>query len=147
MCRRKSRTCPIPTLRISMVVCPTASIWSVTRLAGTRSKLQGQRAAGSHLSQRGNPVFLWAGCGTLPGPGLIGTQTVITAREPFYRLGGDFSFNYHAFNLIGQYLYGHDQNQLPFIPSGQPLPISFSMGRQLLSAVAFWKRITWPIRG
>jgi hypothetical protein len=59
---------------------------------------------------------------------LAGTQTVITAREPFYRVGGDFSFNCRAFNLFGQYLYGHDQNQLPFIPSGQPLPTSFTMG-------------------
>jgi hypothetical protein len=62
------------------------------------------------------------------GQDLSNAQTVITAREPFYRLGGDFSFNYHAFNLFGQYLYGHDQNQLPFIPSGQPLPTSFTMG-------------------
>jgi len=62
------------------------------------------------------------------GQDLTGTQTTITAREPFYRLGGDFSFNYRAFNLFGQYLYGHDQNQLPFIPAAQPLPTNFIMG-------------------
>src|SRR5207237_613105 len=38
------------------------------------------------------------------------TQTVITAREPFYRVRGDFSFNYHSFNLLGQYLVGRDHN-------------------------------------
>ena len=42
-----------------------------------------------------------------------GAADVLSAREPFYRVGGDFSFNYRAFNLIGQYLYGHDQD-LPF---------------------------------
>ena len=43
---------------------------------------------------------------------------MLTAREPFYRVGGDFSFNYHAFNLFGQYLYGRDQNLLPLLPAG-----------------------------
>ncbi len=40
------------------------------------------------------------------------TPAVITAHEPFYRVGGDFSFNYHALNLFGLYMYGHDQNML-----------------------------------
>jgi hypothetical protein len=38
------------------------------------------------------------------------TTTVLTAREPFYRTGGDFSFNYRTFNLFGLYMYGHDQD-------------------------------------
>jgi hypothetical protein len=38
------------------------------------------------------------------------TPVVITAHEPFYRVGGDFSFNYRTFNLFGLYLYGHDQD-------------------------------------
>ncbi len=50
------------------------------------------------------------------------TQTVVTAREPFYRVGGDFSVNYRTFNLFGQFLYGHDQNLLP---TGLPLPAAF----------------------
>jgi hypothetical protein len=37
---------------------------------------------------------------------------VITAREPFYRFGGDFSFNYRTFNLFGVYMYGHDNDLL-----------------------------------
>ncbi|HYW39561.1 MAG TPA: hypothetical protein VE957_15725 [Terriglobales bacterium] len=40
------------------------------------------------------------------------TASVLTAREPFYRVGGDFSFNYRAFNLFGLYMYGHDQDQV-----------------------------------
>ena len=37
---------------------------------------------------------------------------VLTAREPFYRTGGDFSFNYRTFNLFGLYMYGHDRSQV-----------------------------------
>jgi len=40
------------------------------------------------------------------------TAAVITAHEPFYRVGGDFSFNYRTFNLFGLYMYGHDQDLL-----------------------------------
>jgi hypothetical protein len=40
------------------------------------------------------------------------SAAVLTAREPFYRVGGDFSFNYRTFNLFGLYMYGHDDNQI-----------------------------------
>jgi hypothetical protein len=53
---------------------------------------------------------------------------VLTAREPFYRVGGDFSFNYHTFNLFGQYIYGHDHNLLPLMPAGFVLPSGFTKG-------------------
>ncbi len=53
------------------------------------------------------------------------TPAVITAREPFYRVGGDFSFNYRTFNLFGLYMAGHDQNLLPFTPTGGTLPTGF----------------------
>ena len=56
------------------------------------------------------------------------TPTVLTAREPFYRVGADFSFNYRTFNLFGQYLYGRDQNLLPLIPNGVQLPAGFVTG-------------------
>jgi hypothetical protein len=41
---------------------------------------------------------------------LAGAVDTLTAREPFYRVGGDFSFNYRTFNLFGLYMYGHDDN-------------------------------------
>jgi hypothetical protein len=41
-----------------------------------------------------------------------GAAAVISAREPFYRVGGDFSFNYRTFNLFGLYMYGHDNDLL-----------------------------------
>ena len=40
------------------------------------------------------------------------TQAALTAHEPFYRLGADFSFNYRTFNLFGLYMYGHDKDLL-----------------------------------
>jgi len=39
-----------------------------------------------------------------------GETSVLTAREPFYRTGGDFSFNYRTFNLFGLFMYGHDKD-------------------------------------
>jgi hypothetical protein len=56
-----------------------------------------------------------------------GLSTVLTAREPFYRVGGNFTFNYRCclqFNAL--YMYGHDYNLLPIDSNGMliPLPIS-----------------------
>ena len=53
------------------------------------------------------------------------TRTVITAREPFYRVGADLSFNYRTFNLFGQYLIGRDHDLVPLTPTGFELPVGF----------------------
>ncbi len=48
-----------------------------------------------------------------------GAGGLVTAREPFYRVGGDLSFNYkNSFNIYGLYMFGHDHNLLPFDSSG-----------------------------
>jgi hypothetical protein len=39
-------------------------------------------------------------------------DAVFTTREPFYRVGGNFSFNYRNLNLLGVYMYGHDRDQV-----------------------------------
>lgn len=57
------------------------------------------------------------------GEDLAGTPVVLTAREPFYRTGGDFSFNYHMLNIYGLFMYGHDVNQLPVDATGAPIPL------------------------
>jgi hypothetical protein len=62
------------------------------------------------------------------GQDASGNQLVLTAREPFYRVGADFSFNYRALNVFGQFLYGRDQNLLPLIPNGGTLPSGFIPG-------------------
>jgi hypothetical protein len=60
------------------------------------------------------------------------TNVLLTAREPFYRVGADFSFNYHKWNLFGVYMYGRDHNLVPVDASGNPSPenaIGFVRGR------------------
>jgi len=52
-----------------------------------------------------------------------GTATVVTAREPFYRVGGNFTFNYHNLQFNGLYMYGHDMNLLPIDSSGMLIPL------------------------
>ena len=53
---------------------------------------------------------------------------VLTAREPFYRLGGDFDFNYRKLDIYGLYMYGHDKDIVPFIPAGFTFPNGFISG-------------------
>ena len=72
------------------------------------------------------------------GADLAGDPQVLTIREPFYRAGGDFSFNYRNLNLYGLFMYGHDYNQLPIDDTGtlitlpitntSPLPVGFVHG-------------------
>lgn len=59
------------------------------------------------------------------GANAAGTTVALTAREPFYRVGGDFEFNYRSFDLFGVFLYGRDHNLLPVDATGAliPLPI------------------------
>src|SRR5271165_1998205 len=63
----------------------------------------------------------------LLGAAADGTAAVVTAREPFYRVGGNMTFNYRCclqFNAL--YMYGHDYNLLPIDANGFliPLPVS-----------------------
>ncbi len=60
----------------------------------------------------------------LLGAGADGTAAVVTAREPFYRVGGNMTFNYRCclqFNAL--YMYGHDYNLLPLDASGALIPL------------------------
>ena len=57
--------------------------------------------------------------------------TVLTAREPFYRVGGDFSFNYRTLNLFGLYMAGHDDNLLCQDTTGTVVPCSGGLGATL----------------
>lgn len=46
------------------------------------------------------------------------TPTVLTAREPFYRVGGDVTFNYRNLNVFGVYVAAHDDNLVPVTAPG-----------------------------
>lgn len=53
-----------------------------------------------------------------------GTAAVVTAREPFYRAGGNMTFNYRCclqFNAL--WMYGHDYNLLPIDAAGNLIPL------------------------
>jgi hypothetical protein len=57
-----------------------------------------------------------------------GTSTLLTAREPFYRVGGDFNFNFRTLNVFGLYIYGRDHNLLPVDSSGALVPLPVTAG-------------------
>jgi hypothetical protein len=60
----------------------------------------------------------------LSGTTLDGTATVLTARQPFYRVGGNFTFNYRCcLQFNGLYMYGHDYNLLPVDANGALIPL------------------------
>lgn len=65
-----------------------------------------------------NPLLGTGMCTTTDASGCA----LLTAREPFYRVGGDFSFNYRTFNIYGLYMYGHDHNLVPIAANGTPFP-------------------------
>jgi hypothetical protein len=105
--------------------------FNLERDPASRREIQAAGASGprdhTYLSL-GTLYFYGRSVQRFQGQDSTGTQIVLTAREPFYRVGGDFSFNYRTFNLFGQFLYGHDQNLLPLIPAGATLPTSFTPG-------------------
>ncbi len=71
-----------------------------------------------------------------------GESGVLAAHEPFYRTGGDFSFNYRTFNLFGLYMYGHDKDlELNSWGTG------FIRAVQRISAAAFWRPTILPCHG
>jgi hypothetical protein len=55
-----------------------------------------------------------------------GASTIIYAREPYYRAGGDFNFNYRTFNLFGVYMFAKDTNLLPVTAGGLLIPVPLS---------------------
>ncbi|MGO9895879.1 MAG: hypothetical protein ACLPX8_16915 [Bryobacteraceae bacterium] len=63
---------------------------------------------------------------TVPGATTGNVNTFLSNREPYYRVGGDFSFNYRTFNVYGLYMLGHDSNMLPVDATGAPIPLPLS---------------------
>jgi hypothetical protein len=105
--------------------------FNLERDPASRNEIQAAGATGPHdhtYLNLGTLYFYGRSVQRFQGQDNTGASTVLTAREPFYRVGGDFSFNYHTFNLFGQYLYGRDQNLLPLLPVGLPMPTGFLRG-------------------
>ncbi len=99
--------------------------FNLERDPASRNEIQAAGSSGprdhTYLSL-GTLYFYGRSVQRFQGPG--GSSLVLTSREPFYRVGGDFSFNYHTFNLFGQFLYGRDQNLTPLLPAGSPAHFS-----------------------
>jgi len=57
-----------------------------------------------------------------------GITEVLSNREPYYRAGGDFSFNYRTFNVYGLYMYARDSDNLPVDVTGAPIPLPLGGG-------------------
>lgn len=65
-------------------------------------------------------------------------QLLLGVHEPYYRAGGDFSFNYRKLNVYGLYMFAHDDNLLPVDANGNvillplsstgPYPVHFISG-------------------
>jgi hypothetical protein len=102
--------------------------FNLERDPASRNAVQAAGATGprDHTSiNLGTFYFYGRSVQRFSGENLAGDPVVLTAREPFYRVGGDFSFNYRAFNIYGLFMRGHDTNQLPVDNVGTlvPLPI------------------------
>jgi len=53
-----------------------------------------------------------------------GMATILTASEPFYRVGGNFTFNYRCCVQVNAlYMFGHDMNLLPIDANGNLIPL------------------------
>ena len=116
--------------------------FNLERDAASRNDVQAAGAMGprDHTSLRFGTFYFYGRSvqrllgATSAAPTVV--STLLTAREPFYRVGGDISFNYRQFNVYGLYMYGHDHNLLPIdasgalIPlgNGTPLPVGFARG-------------------
>lgn len=115
--------------------------WNLEKDKASRTAVQAAGATGprdhTYLSL-GAFSFYGRSVQRFSGEDLSSTPVVLAVHEPFYRAGGDFSFNYRTFNIFGLFMYGHDTNQLPVditgtliplpITSSSPLPVSFVHG-------------------
>src|SRR5450755_3013678 len=59
----------------------------------------------------------------LVGADASGNPSLLYAREPYYRAGADFNFNFRTFNLFGLYMVAHDNNLLPVDSGGALIPL------------------------
>ncbi len=79
------------------------------------------------------------------GADASGNTALIYAREPFYRAGGDFSFNYRTFNLFGVYMTARDNNLLPVDASGALIPLP--LGSTAAAPVGFIRSVPARFNG
>ena len=98
--------------------------FNLERDATARKEVQAAGPTGPRdhtFLQLGTYWFYGRSVQRVQGVDAVLNPVILTAREPFYRVGGDFNFNYRNFNVYGLYMYGHDNNLLPAF-MGVPIP-------------------------
>jgi hypothetical protein len=94
----------------------------------SRNAIQAAGPSGPHdhtYLNLGTFYFYGRSVQRLTGTALTGESVTLTAREPFYRVGGNVTYNYKCclqFNAL--YMYGHDYNLLPVDTNGDPISLS-----------------------
>ena len=94
----------------------------------SRNAIQAAGPSGPHdhtYLNLGTFYFYGRSVQRLTGTALTGESVTLTAREPFYRVGGNVTYNYKCclqFNAL--YMYGHDYNLLPVDTNGDPIALS-----------------------
>ena len=93
----------------------------------SRNAIRAAGAMGAHdhtYINVGSYYFYGRSVQRLLGAGADGTSALLTASEPFYRVGGNFTFNYRCcLQVNGLYMFGHDMNLLPVDSSGNLIPL------------------------
>ncbi len=105
--------------------------FNLERDSESRKAIQAAGATGPRdhtFLQLGTYYFYGRSVQRISGLDALLNPTVLTAREPFYRVGGDFNFNYRNLNIYGLYMFGHDMNLLPVDLLGNPVPLPVNPG-------------------
>lgn len=100
--------------------------FNLERNTESRSGIRAAGASGPHdhtYLNLGGLSFYGRSVQRLLGAQSGGTPTVVTAREPFYRVGGNLTFNYRSLQFNALYIYGHDANLLPIDRAGNLIPL------------------------
>lgn len=96
----------------------------------SRAAIQAAGASGPHdhtYLNLGAFYFYGRSVQRLTGTALSGESVTLTAREPFYRVGGNFTYNYRCcLQFNGLFMYGHDYNLLPIDSTGALVPLPAS---------------------
>jgi hypothetical protein len=93
----------------------------------SRNAIRAAGAMGAHdhtYLNIGSYYFYGRSVQRLLGAGADGTSALLTASEPFYRVGGNFTFNYRCcLQVNALYMFGHDMNLLPVDSNGNLIPL------------------------
>lgn len=101
--------------------------FNLERSKESRNAIQAAGPTGPHdhtYLNFGSYYFYGRSVQRLLGAATDGTETVLSAREPFYRVGGNMTFNYRCcLQVNALYMFGHDSNLLPVSADATLIPL------------------------